>query len=141
MSAAPRQTRLIRTAREVNDARPGSVVDAVAAAVGTMVDPVIACLGLAFKANVDDLRESPAVAITRSVALRLPGASVLAAEPHIGKLPSVLDDIPNLAFECAADAVAKADVVVLLVDHNQFHTITRADLGGKRVVDTRGFFR
>ena len=141
VSAAPRQTRLIRTAREVNDARPGSVVDAVAAAVDAMVDPVVACLGLAFKANVDDLRGSPAVDITRRVALRLPGASVLAAEPHIGKLPSVLDDIPNLAFECAADAVAKADVVVLLVDHNQFHTITRADLGGKRVVDTRGFFR
>jgi UDP-N-acetyl-D-mannosaminuronic acid dehydrogenase len=141
VSAAPRQARLMRTAREVNDARPGSVVDTVAKAVGTMVDPVIACLGLAFKANVDDLRGSPAVAITRSVALRLPGASVLSVEPHVGKLPASLDAIPNLAFEDTTDAVAKADVVVLLVDHHQFRGITRTDLAGKRVIDTRGFWR
>ena len=141
VAAAPQQTRLIRTAREVNDARPGSVVDAVTAAVGTMVNPVVTCLGLAFKAGVDDLRESPAVAITRSVAMRLPEASVLAVEPHVGKLPASLDDIPNLTFGSIAEAVAEADVVVLLVDHQQFRGVTPADLADKHVIDTRGFWR
>ena len=141
VSAAPRQARLIRTAREVNDARPGSVVAAVAEAVGGATAPVVACLGLAFKANVEDLRESPAVAITRSIALRLPHATVLSAEPHVGKLPALLDDIPNLIFADGTDAVTKADVVVLLVDHRQFRAITSDDLDGKRVIDTRGFWR
>lgn len=141
VSAAPQQARLIRTAREVNDARPGAVVDAVARAVGSATAPVVACLGLAFKADVDDLRESPAMTITRDIALRLPDASVLSAEPHIGKLPASLDDIPNLAFATADDAVARADVVVLLVDHRQFRDIDRRDLQGRQVVDTRGFWR
>jgi len=141
VAAAPAQARLIRTAREVNDGRPGEVVDAIVAAAGTMASPVVACLGLAFKANIDDLRESPAVSITEQVARRLPGATVLAVEPNVHDLPPVLQAQHNLALVDLSDALPKADIVVLLVDHNQFKAIKPPVLDGKHVIDTRGLWR
>lgn len=104
-------------------------------------NPVIACLGLAFKANIDDLRESPALAITRQVSGHLPGATVLAVEPHVKELPKSLAGIDNLSLVDISEALPKADVVVLLVDHNQFKSISPADLEGKQVIDTRGLWR
>ncbi len=68
VAAAPEHTGLMRTARAVNDGRPDYVVAQVAAAAAGLDEPVIACLGLAFKANVDDLRESPALAVTTRLA-------------------------------------------------------------------------
>jgi len=141
VAAAPDEARLIRVAREVNDGRPGRVVDSIVEAAGMLANPVIACLGLAFKANIDDLRESPALAITRQVADRLPGAIVLAVEPHVKNLPNSLVDIDNCSLVEMSDALPKADVVVLLVDHNQFKSISPADLDGKQVIDTRGLWR
>src|SRR6185436_15597215 len=141
VAAAPEQARLIRTAREVNDGRPGRVVDSVLEAAGTISCPVIACLGLAFKANIDDLRESPALAITRQVANRLPGATVLAVEPYVTELPESLQGVDNLSLVDIDKALNKADVVVLLVAHNQFKSIKPADLEGKHVIDTRGLWR
>jgi UDP-N-acetyl-D-mannosaminuronic acid dehydrogenase len=114
-----------------------SVVDAVA----TTTDPVVACLGLAFKANIDDLRESPALEITEQLARRLPGATVLAVEPHVRALPPALEGLDNVVLSEATDAIAKADVVVLLVDHAAFKRIAPADLAGKATIDTRGIWR
>jgi len=71
VAAAPEQARLIRTAREVNDDRPGRVVDSVVKAAGTTSNPVIACLGLAFKANIDDLSGEPSVG-NHTAGLRAP---------------------------------------------------------------------
>ena len=141
VAAAPEQARLIRTAREINDSRPGRVVDSIVAAVATTASPVIACLGLAFKANIDDLRGSPALAITEQVCDRLPGATVLAVEPHVNELPMSLAGLDNLSLVDIKAALAKADVVVLLVDHNRFKSISPADLAGKQVIDTRGLWR
>lgn len=141
VAAAPEQSQLIRTAREVNEGRPGRVVDSVAEAVGAISNPVIACLGLAFKANIDDLRESPALAITQQVARRLPGATVVAVEPHVKELPQSLHGLDNVSLVSIDEALIKADVVVLLVDHNQFKTVSSADLEGKQVIDTRGLWR
>jgi len=141
VAAAPAQARLIRTAREVNESRPGRVVDSVTRAAGAIANPVIACLGLAFKANIDDLRESPALAITEQVARRLPGATVFSVEPHVNALPKSLQGLDNLSLVDTSEAVRKADVVVLLVDHNQFKHISPADLKGKQVIDTRGLWR
>jgi UDP-N-acetyl-D-mannosaminuronic acid dehydrogenase len=141
VASAPEQAVLIRTAREVNDSRPGRVVDAVVKASGTIDNPVVACLGLAFKADIDDLRGSPAVTITRQVCDRLPGATVLAVEPFVSALPMSLGDLTNLSLVDTGLALAKADVVVLLVDHHQFASIAPADLKGKQVIDTRGLWR
>jgi len=141
VAAAPEQAILIRTAREVNDNRPGRVVDSVVEAAGTISNPVIACLGLAFKADIDDLRGSPALTITRQVCDRLPGATVLAVEPYVSALPISLGDLDNLSLVDIGLALAKADVVVLLVDHHQFASIAPADITGKQVIDTRGLWR
>lgn len=73
VDSAPEQARLIRTARTVNDSKPGYVIDRVERAARRFKDPVIACLGLAFKANIDDLRESPAVEIADELAERFAG--------------------------------------------------------------------
>jgi UDP-N-acetyl-D-mannosaminuronic acid dehydrogenase len=138
--SAPEQARLIRAAREVNDAKPGWVIEQARAAAERFKDPVIACLGLAFKANIDDLRESPALAITAALA-RSGVATVLAVEPYVRECPSALADLPGLEFVAVDEALARADIVLLLVDHDRFRQIDRDLLARKVLIDTRGLFR
>lgn len=138
--SAPEQTRLIRTAREVNDSKPHQVVNQVRAATAEFQHPVIACLGLAYKANIDDLRESPAVAIVRELARESVG-HLLAVEPHISSLPASLDSWGNIQLVELDMALQKADIIVLLVDHQAFKDIDREQLQGKTVIDTRGIWR
>lgn len=136
--AAPEQARLIRTAREVNDAKPEFVIDSVREAVKDIEKPNIACLGLAFKADVDDLRESPAVSICQSLA-GISNAAILAVEPHIKELPDSFKALPNIRLEVPEMAIRSADVLVLLVDHRQFRDIPSLfDLSNVTVIDTRG---
>ena len=137
VAAAPAEARLLRTAREVNDHKPHHVVAQVRAAAAQHTHPVVACLGLAFKANVDDLRESPAVEIT--AALADSGLQVLAVEPHVQALPPSLSGKVQLVSLEAA--LATANVVVLLVDHRAFGSLTLAALAGKTLIDTRGQIR
>lgn len=137
VAAAPAEARLLRVAREVNDLKPHHVVAQVQAAAARQTAPIIACLGLAFKANVDDLRESPAVEIT--AALAGAGLKVLAVEPHVRTLPPSLADKVELVD--LPTALARATVVVLLVDHRAFGSLTLADLTGKALIDTRGTIR
>jgi UDP-N-acetyl-D-mannosaminuronic acid dehydrogenase len=94
------------------------------------------CLGIAFKADVDDLRESPALAITGELAARFPG-QVVAVEPHLDAAPPGLG-APLLDLE---QAFAEPGAVLLLTDHSAFARIPRAWLAGRTVIDTRGLFR
>ena len=135
VDAAPAEARLLRTAREVNDAKPGHVLARIRAQVAP--GAAVACLGLAFKANVDDLRESPALDI--AVHLAAEGYRVLAVEPHITTLPAALAGRAELVDLPAA--LARADAIVLLVDHRAFGSLTLADLAGKALIDTRGQIR
>lgn len=137
IAAAPAEARLMRVAREVNDHKPHHVVAQVQALAAQQTAPVIACLGLAFKANVDDLRESPAVEIT--AALAAAGLPVLAVEPHVRALPASLAGRVSLVD--LPTAMAQANVIVLLVDHRAFGVLTLADLAGKAFLDTRGTLR
>jgi UDP-N-acetyl-D-mannosaminuronic acid dehydrogenase len=137
--AAPELSRLIRTAREVNDAKPHYVVGEVVAMAERFKDPVIACLGLAFKANIDDLRESPAVDIVRELASRKAGR-LLAVEPHIDDLPAALQESGAKLVDLDM-ALAEADIVVGLVDHDEFRRLRPLSLRGKVVYDTRGMWR
>ncbi len=141
VAADPENAALIRTAREVNDGKPGYIVDQVREAVGDIDHPVIACLGLAFKANIDDVRESPAMEIVGRVARLQPDAEILVAAPHKDRLPPELAALPNIRLVDADAAIAGAHVVVLLVDHDKFREIDPDTLKGKRVIDTRGFWR
>lgn len=141
VAAAPEESKIIRQARETNDAKPGWVIDRVAELVEGKSSATVAALGLAFKANIDDLRESPAVAIVRDLSQRLSGATVLVAEPHVNRLPAALNALSNVSLVETEEAVANADVVLLLVDHDAFKAMDRAKLGGKQLVDTRGIWR
>lgn len=140
VAAAPQEARLIRMAREVNDSKPHRIVSQVCAAATSLKKPVIACLGLAFKADVDDLRESPAMEITAELA-RSGVAQILAVEPHVRNLPPSLAKMANVRLVGREDAMRRANIVVLLVNHREFAGIDRALLRDKVVIDTRGFWR
>jgi UDP-N-acetyl-D-mannosaminuronic acid dehydrogenase len=124
VSAAPNEARLIRAAREVNDGKPEWVLNKVKLAVAeilrekpniTAKEMTIACYGLAFKPDIDDLRESPAVEIVNAIAETHPGL-VVVVEPNVDRLPESLKRVKLVAAE---DAV-KAELQVLLVDHKSF---------------------
>lgn len=140
--AADREnSNLIRTAREVNDRKPQWVISKVEEACSHVESPVIAALGLAFKANIDDLRESPAMNITKELAEHVSHATVLAVEPNVSELPKGLQGLPNVEFAEYQDAIERADVILLLVDHDEFKTLPATALKGKAVVDTKGLWR
>jgi len=141
VGAAPELTKLIRTAREVNDDKPHHVAQQVTSKAARFRDPSIACLGLSFKANIDDLRESPAVDIVADIAAALPDVNIMVVEPNVDALPPALQGMPNLRLVPTAPAVESADIVVLLVDHDQFRSMNRSWLAGKVVYDTRGIWR
>jgi len=126
----PEEARLIRTAREVNDKKPHWIIDKVRERAGKFRSPVIACLGLAFKADVDDLRESPAVQIVRALRDNSVG-EIVVCEPNISQSP----EFPLLPMH---DAIDRADIVLVLVDHKQFRALKAADLKEKVLMDTRG---
>lgn len=145
VDAAPETARLIRSAREINDAKPEWVLRQVKAEAYDVQNetgraPVIAAMGLAFKPNIDDLRESPALGIAARMAEELTGATILAVEPHVDRLPDTLKGYGNLRLAGIDEALEAADIVVLLVDHSDFAGLDER-VADKRVVDTRGQWR
>jgi len=133
VDAAPEQSRLIRTARVVNDSKPHFVVEKVKKQARKFKAPVIGCLGLSYKNDVDDLRESPALEITRNLIKENIG-TVLACEPF-GK---TFDEFPLHPLE---KVLKDSDIIVLLVNHKQFYDVDRELLKEKIVIDTLGVWR
>ncbi|HHP4963854.1 TPA: UDP-N-acetyl-D-mannosamine dehydrogenase [Acinetobacter baumannii] len=124
VAKTPEQARLIRTAREVNDAKPEWVIDQVKIKIAeflqanpskTIQDVTVACYGLAFKPDIDDLRESPALEITKQLAKQ--GLNILAIEPNIDELPIGLQGLVQLV---SVEDANVADIKVILVSHKQF---------------------
>lgn len=144
VASAPEQARLIRQSREVNDHKPewviGKVHEAIASLRRSKGNVSVACLGVAFKANIDDLRESPSLDIAESLA-QDENTQILVVEPYIKQLPDGLDSRTNVRLLGLAEALGKADIVVLLVDHDDFRGIDAGALKGKVVIDTRGMIR
>lgn len=138
VATAPDQSSLIRTAREVNDAKPGFVLDKLLPQARRITDVQIAALGLAFKPNIDDLRESPARQIVGDLADALPKATIMAVEPNIDQLPKELEARDNVTLTEVNEAIRAADIVLLLVDHNEFTRLDQSLLAQKIVHDTRG---
>jgi UDP-N-acetyl-D-mannosaminuronic acid dehydrogenase len=139
VDSAPEESRLIRTARVVNDSKPHFVIEKVKEKASHFKQPKIACLGLSFKADIDDLRESPAVEIVKELASS--GCQLLVSEPHIKKLPEELEKFSNIRFAEFDEATREADILVLLVNHRQFSRVSTNLLREKVVIDTRGAWR
>ncbi len=131
IDAAPDLARLIRTARAVNDSRPAQVADQIVAAAERFSAPRVACLGLSFKPDVADMRNSPAITVVGRLAAVLADAEILVVEPHAAKLPTPLDEFGNIILTTAEDALARADVVARLVDHRCFATIATPARAGQ----------
>lgn len=146
VAKTPAQARLIRTAREVNDSKPHWVIEKVKQATaehlkenpGKVIDDVtVACFGLAFKPDIDDLRESPSLEIVHKIARDHRG-KVWVIEPHIEALPAMLTGHCKLVN--LEEAFAGADVLVLLVDHKAFKDARAGVPARAQVVDTRGIW-
>ena len=143
VSQAPEEARIIRAAREINDAKPEWVLAKVHQAAAehaaeTGRSARIGCFGLAFKPNIDDLRESPALAIATRLAELYPG-QVDVAEPYVTYLPAAFGERARLVRP--VDAMRDCDVLVMLVDHDDFRALPHpGGLSGRRVVDTRGIW-
>ena len=130
-------TGLMAEARRVNDARPAAVIADVRDRCATEGTKKVACLGLAFKPDVDDLRESPAVEI--AIALAEGGLDICAVEPHVSALPESLWRHDNIRLAGFDEALAKADIFVLLVGHKVF-VKRAAELDGRSVIDGVGLW-
>lgn len=141
VDSAPKEARLIKTAREVNDAKPKHVLGKIKEVAGRFKSPVIACLGLSFKADIDDLRESPALEIVQQLATEEIG-ELLIVEPHIKVLPKSLSIFqPRTKIMDLETAIERADIIVLLVNHRVFAKVDKTLLTEKIIVDTRGLWQ
>ncbi|MCW3835393.1 UDP-N-acetyl-D-mannosamine dehydrogenase [Sphingomonas canadensis] len=134
----PENARLIRTAREVNDGKTDYTIARAEELIAQIPGAPVACLGLAFKANIDDFRESPALKVAEHLAERH-GSRIRVVEPHAGALP------PSLAQHGATlididTAIETCPVFIVLVDHEVFKSIPLGERANKLVYDTRGIW-
>lgn len=140
VNSSPKHAHLIRTAREVNDNKPHYVIGRIKEEAANTEDPVVACLGLAFKPDVDDLRESPAMEIVHLLAQQKV-ARLLVVEPHVSQLPTAFLGMENVEFVSLGEALQRSSIVAMLVNHREFYGITQQQLAGKHVIDTRGVWQ
>ena len=134
VSAAPQTANLIRQAREINEYKPQWVVEKIESYAQKFKAPTIGCLGLAYKPNIDDLRESPALDIVHTLYQKLPDAKIIACEPHV-------EEVEGITLCSLEQVLNEADIIVGLVAHSRFQSIARARLDGKILLDICGMFR
>jgi len=142
VSKTPEEAQIIHTARKVNDGKPDWVINKVKLAIAeflqanpdkTAREVTVACYGLAFKPDIDDLRESPAMAITQKIA-DMHAGRVIAVEPNIDEVPEKLKHVELMDFEVAPK---EADIQVLLVDHKEFK---ENSVSSGIVIDSKGIW-
>ncbi len=144
VSANPSDARLIGAARVVNDSKPEWVIKKIRTEIDHFLREYpeiliknlnIACFGITFKPNIDDLRESPSLAIAENIAENFEG-TLLIVEPNICALPTSLMGRAKLVS--TKEALAISHIVILLVPHRDFFSIKRTELKNKRVIDACG---
>ncbi len=139
VDAAPHEARMIRAAREINDGKAEYVFDRVRDLIETYPERSVACLGITFKANVDDLRESPALHIAEKLVAAY-GEKIGIVDPFIDKLPASLAENGARKMELY-EALAQAGILIVLVDHDAFRRIASEQRNGAIIYDTRGIWR
>lgn len=140
INAVPNEARLLRMAREINDARPDQVVEQVKSEALRWKKPTIACLGMSFKAGTGDFRESPAVKIIKRLA-QCEAGKLVVVDPYFTRLPAELFGLSSVEKVDLTDALVSANIVLLLVDHPAFAAIDDELLLNKSVIDTRGLWQ
>ncbi|MEP9357601.1 UDP-N-acetyl-D-mannosamine dehydrogenase [Sphingomonas sp. KR3-1] len=138
VSAAPEQTPLIRTAREVNDGKTDYVIGHAGAMIESNPQASVACLGLAFKANIDDFRESPALKVAATLAERF-GERIQIVEPYANTLPDQFNGTGAGLIDIDS-AIESCGIFVVLVDHDVFKSVPLDERADKQVYDTRGIW-
>jgi UDP-N-acetyl-D-mannosaminuronic acid dehydrogenase len=140
VDSAPNEAKIIKLARLVNDQKPNFVLQKVQQAVLNTSKDIskisIACLGLSFKPDIDDLRESPALEITKKI-VNMGFEKKYIVEPNIESLPAELKTKSSELVELQK-AIVSSDILLLLVDHTSFKKMNLGLLSGKQIVDTRG---
>ncbi len=139
VAGAPSTARLVRTAREVNDHKAVHTEGKVRALLEAAPEGKVALLGLAFKPDIDDFRESPALEIAEALALTH-GERILVVEPFTEALPEAFAGTGTQLVTLDA-GLREAEIVVVLVDHTAFKHLGPSDFAGKLVFDTRGMLR
>jgi UDP-N-acetyl-D-mannosaminuronic acid dehydrogenase len=139
ISAAPDKAPLMAAARHVNDGKPERVLDQVRRQMDRFKRPVVACLGLSYKPDIDDLRESPALHVASHLAED--NVNLIVAEPHVTRLPAPLADRSNVTKKSFEEAIHEADIIVLLVGHTAFRDVPRDLLLSRIVIDTVGLWQ
>jgi UDP-N-acetyl-D-mannosaminuronic acid dehydrogenase len=138
VDSAPHATKLIRTAREVNLLKTNHVFDRVVEAASRFRKPVVACFGITYKADVDDIRESPAIDIVERL-LQQHEFDVLVCDPMVNALPPSLHKFGSRVRHVDSDAaIREADIVVFLVGHRKFAKLKTQMFLNKVVVDAIG---
>lgn len=135
---APEHTPLIRTARGVNDGKIHHVIARAEALIAANPSARVACLGLAFKANIDDFRESPARLVAVTLARKF-GARIKVVEPYASELPREFAGTEAELIDLDT-ALEQTEILLVLVDHDQFKAVPLAERAGKQVYDTRGIW-
>jgi UDP-N-acetyl-D-mannosaminuronic acid dehydrogenase len=135
---APEETPLIRTARGVNDRKMSHVIAKAEALLEANPEAKVACLGLAFKANIDDFRESPARFVTSRLARKF-GSRIHVVEPYAAQLPIEFTDTGAVQIDID-DALETCEILIVLVDHDVFRVVPLAERADKLVYDTRGIW-
>lgn len=138
VSAAPEQSPLIRTAREVNDGKVAHTIARAIDLIERLPSVPVACLGLAFKANIDDFRESPALKVAADLA-KLFGDRIRIVEPYADALPPAFDGTAARLIDIDT-AIETCPIMIVLVDHEVFRSVPLDERADKLVYDTRGIW-
>lgn len=133
VSSAPEESLLVKTARRINDSKPNWVIERVKEKAERFKEPVIACLGLSYKQDIDDLRESPALDITKKL-YQMNIGKIIVCEPNVASVDGM--DLVSLD-----EAIEQADIIIALVAHRQFSRVPITQLTEKIVLDTCGVWR
>jgi UDP-N-acetyl-D-mannosaminuronic acid dehydrogenase len=139
IDSVPDLARVMRTSREVNNRKTETIIERAISLIDDHPYANIACCGLAFKANVDDLRESPAYDIALHLAAKY-GSRIKVVEPNLRQIPAELAR-HGAEMMCLDEAVHSCEIALLLVDHDEFKMIPLAERRHLDVIDTRGVWQ